>query len=464
MAENEGAASYLKLGYGSFASPLASLSWSDRKDRLFYATNFDHYSAKGQLQDQQVSFTSLSGSLKDKFNENQSIQYDIGFERQSYRLFGFDHNLFSLTDPAELRQDFNVFHLATTYQQVAGNEGQTSFSPHIAFDYLIASRKTNEFSIGFQLPFSLSLSESLLLKSQLELSASFLEDTVFGRRNNMLLNLPVSIEGKKEKWQWRGGFNALYGNEKLTLLPDLNILYALNDKGLRLKAGIRNETGLNSLKRLFRINPYLIAPDSLSVYRRSDFFVGIDWLNPKGLQFNLSVGATEFSGLPLFINTGFTERQFKMLSENKLSALHLIAGLEYVFDERLKIKTELQSLHFTRQQRYQEPFGLLPFELTSSFSWKPIPPLTLRMNAYFWRGGMALPVSNGNTGGGFPAFRVNDGADLGGGVDYKLNKKWALWLDLNNIANVRYQRWNRYEAFGFNFIGGFRYLFNEPGK
>lgn len=258
--------------------------------------------------------------------------------------------------------------------------------------------------------------------------------------------------------------NLLYGSDKLSLLPDLNVLYALNDKGLRLKAGIKNETGLNSLKRLFRINPYLIPPDTLSVYRRSDYFVGIDWLNPKGLQFNLSIGATEFRGLPLFVNTGFTERQFRVLEESSLSAIHLIAGLEYVFDERIKVKTELQSLHFTKQERYQEPFGILPFELSSSFSWKPLPALTLRINADFWRGSMALPVSNGNSGGGFPPFRVKDGADIGAGVDYKLNKKWALWLDLNNIANVRYQRWNRYEAFGFNFIGGFRYLLNESRK
>jgi outer membrane receptor protein involved in Fe transport len=47
------------------------------------------------------------------------------------------------------------------------------------------------------------------------------------------------------------------------------------------------------------------------------------------------------------------------------------------------------------------------------------------------------------------------------GVEYKLNKKWALWIDLNNIANTRYQRWNQYPSFGFNFLAGARYVINK---
>jgi outer membrane receptor protein involved in Fe transport len=61
---------------------------------------------------------------------------------------------------------------------------------------------------------------------------------------------------------------------------------------------------------------------------------------------------------------------------------------------------------------------------------------------------------------------VNDAADINVGVDYKLNKKWAIWLDLNNIANAQYQRWNQYDSYGFNLVGGIRYSFlnKKPTK
>jgi len=46
-------------------------------------------------------------------------------------------------------------------------------------------------------------------------------------------------------------------------------------------------------------------------------------------------------------------------------------------------------------------------------------------------------------------------------VDYNLNKKWTLWIDLNNIANTKYQRWNGYTSFGFNFLLGIKFKFNQ---
>ena len=60
--------------------------------------------------------------------------------------------------------------------------------------------------------------------------------------------------------------------------------------------------------------------------------------------------------------------------------------------------------------------------------------------------------------------KLQDAADISLGVEYELNKKWALWIDLNNIANSRYQRWNQYPSFGFNFIAGVRLGLNKKEK
>jgi len=454
------AGAYIKLGYGSLSSPFSSVAWTSRKDNLFYSANFDHFSAIGSLPDQKISNTSLSASLKNRINENQTYLIDVGFEQQAFRLYGFDHRFFSFSSN-DLKQIFNTIHLGTTYRQVSGSEGQTTISPHFEIDYLFASRKTTELSLFLSVPATLSLSHNLFLKTQLDISSTFLNDSTKGARNNTLVLLPVNVEGKTGKLQWMVGFTPLLGEKSISFLPNLNLLYDLNNKGLRLKAGIRNDVKLNSLKRLFGINPFLIAPDSISVYRKSDYFVGMDWLNPKGLQLNFRIGLTNFYNVPLFVNTGFSEKQFKVLQESLLSAFQLGGGFEYVFNERLKFGSEIQYYRFIRQDVHDKPYGLLPLELKANISWRPIDPITIGLNAYVWRGGIALPVVSGNVGGGFPPFKLKDGADLGVHVDYKLNKKWALWVDLNNIANVSYQRWNKYESFGFSFIGGIKYIFNQ---
>ena len=97
-------------------------------------------------------------------------------------------------------------------------------------------------------------------------------------------------------------------------------------------------------------------------------------------------------------------------------------------------------------------YGVLPLELTLGLSWKPLKQLSTRVYGEFFGGNMAKTF-------GKPDFRTKGIVDLGLGVDYNLNKKWALWMDLNNIANTRYQRWNGFTSFGFNFLVGFKYRF-----
>jgi hypothetical protein len=451
---------YIKLGYGNLSSPFSSLSWTRKKEKIFYSANIDHYSAVGKLPDQKISNTALSFNLKNRLNDNQTLLFDLGFDQQAYRLYGFDHELFSFGSN-ELKQIFNTIHLGSTYQQVSGTEGQTTFSPHLEVDYLFASRNTSEYSMGFIMPASVLIAQNLILRTELDVSAAFLKDSANGNRNNALVILPVNLDGNAGKFNWMGGLTTVFTDKKFSLLPNLNLLYNLNNKGLRLKAGIENDVKLNSLKRLNNINPFLISPDSISAYRKSDYFIGMDWLNPKGLQLNFQMGLSHFYNIPLFVNTGFSEKQFKVLQESFLTAFQISGGVEYVFDERLKFKSEIQYYHFNRQSRYEKAYGLLPLELRGNISWAPFDRVTIGFNAYLWRGGIALPVVNGSVGGGFPPFKLKDAADLGIHVDYKLNKKWALWLDLNNIANVRYQRWNKYDSFGFSFIGGIKYVFNQ---
>ena len=455
--------SFAKLGFGSLQSPFVSLSHAAGKGKTIYAAGLDHFSAKGEIADQKISQTSLFGSLKNNYSENQSLAVDMGYDRQSFKLYGYDHTVFNLSGN-DIQQDFNTIHLGATYRQVTGTEGQSTFAPGFHAYYLLGSRKTNEFSANFNLPLTISLANNLFLHAQLDVSHASLRDTAAPNRAATLVQLPLQLSFKTEKFQIKGGVSPVFDGNKFGIAPQFKFLYNVNDKGLRFKAGLSNAFELNSLQKLSKLNPFLVAPDSIKVFRQSDYYIGLDWVNQKGLQFNFSLGMTQFRNIPLFVNAGFTERQFKVLNESLLSAFSLSGGLEYVFDETLKFRTDLKYYAFTDQKDQDHPFGILPMELKSNISWNPIDPLTLRFNAYLWRGTMALPVSNGNVGGGFPAFQLKDAADLSFGVDYKLIKNWALWVDLNNIANVRYQRWNKYESFGFNFIGGVRYVFNTPNK
>jgi hypothetical protein len=44
--------------------------------------------------------------------------------------------------------------------------------------------------------------------------------------------------------------------------------------------------------------------------------------------------------------------------------------------------------------------------------------------------------------------------DLNAGIEFDVTAKLKLWLQLNNIANMDYQRWHQYRVLGFQALGG----------
>jgi hypothetical protein len=44
--------------------------------------------------------------------------------------------------------------------------------------------------------------------------------------------------------------------------------------------------------------------------------------------------------------------------------------------------------------------------------------------------------------------------DFNIGAEYRLTKMLSFWVNFNNIANFRYQRWYGYPTQQFNIIGG----------
>jgi outer membrane cobalamin receptor len=55
--------------------------------------------------------------------------------------------------------------------------------------------------------------------------------------------------------------------------------------------------------------------------------------------------------------------------------------------------------------------------------------------------------------------KLDPAADLNLGAEFSVMPKLNLWIQMNNLLNNKYQRWNQYEVLGFNVLGGVVYSF-----
>ncbi|MEY3179504.1 MAG: hypothetical protein RJB42_1747, partial [Bacteroidota bacterium] len=346
------------------------------------------------------------------------------------------------------------------YDLVAGADANLFIKPRLKLDYLTTRRDAKEMNLQLAIPVDYVVGDDIKLSAALNIDYVNLKENPFINNSLFLLQLPLKVDYIIEGLYASGGIIPVLKNNKLVLAPDAKLVYTFKDgAAVRLLGGISNTFNINSLKKLYEINPFLLTPAELTVFQQTNYYVGFDWLNAKGLQLQAKMGFVKFKNLPLFTNSSNnlqipSGKDFAVMNEESATAFFVESNLGYIFSDKLSFNAALKAYSFQSQLTYDDPYGILPIDLNLDFKWRPIEPLGLKLNGQIFGGNMAMEA------GSLP-FRTKGILDLGFAVDYKLNKKWALWIDLNNIANAKYQRWNGYTSFGFNFLLGVKFNFTQ---
>ncbi len=457
--ENEsgnGTSLHARLGYGNLQNPFASLSYTSQESKKQFSLNLDHISAKGSLKDQQYGTSSISARYRNMITNNQLVDFLAGYDFDQYKLYGYDQNSSTISSD-QLRQNFHHVFGAINYQQVGGNDGQFIIAPSLRFDYLITNRINNESQLSFKMPLSFRFSSKIHFKSTIDVLTVQHNGLNNNKHAKTMIQLPASLSFSGKDFILNGGVIPVLKHDKLGLLPEIFVAYSFPETGLKIKAGIHNDLNINSMYRALQFNPFVLKMDSLTIFHEQQIYAGFDLHSVKGLQLSIKTGLSTFRNPALFVNKGIFGNEFSFLNESLLTAIMLEANLSYLFNNNLSFSSNLRGYSFQKQEVYDEAYGLLPLELTFRLDWEPIKKLKSSFSTILWSGTMTQAANNVDV-------KLQDAADISLGVEYELNKKWALWIDLNNIANSRYQRWNQYPSFGFNFMAGVRLGLNKKDK
>lgn len=459
IKEVEGDQVIAHLGYGNLKSPYGSIAYASGKADQFFNVNADYLSMKGALPGQQHAIGTLGASFKKRISEN--YQYKIGtrIEDFNYRTFGFDRIQFANIKEEDLKQRFTNFNVNASLYNIAGEEGKMKVNPIASFDYLTTNQNyyTVSASIGMHADFEWK--KDLFFKSSPMLSwmhvnavqRSFVDDV-------FLLQWPIGADMVFQKWNIDVKAIPVYFNRNVKIIPNLFVKYKLDEGKWTPKGGYLSTYEINSPFKLLMFNPFinpqlnLISP----VYEQHYLFAGVDFQSENGLSVDFQAGSTLHKNLPLFINAAPIGKDFMTIFESSLRTIDLKSNISYILNANISFSSVLKWTQFQRQAMYEKPFGMFPFQWELKTDWKPLEKLHLCFSSNFWTGSFANNSIS--------TVKLKSAADLRINVKYNLNEKWGFWLDLNNIANIQYQRWNQYTAYGFNVLGGLRFALDKTAK
>ena len=447
-----GGRNFVKAGFGTYSTPFlaAGFSLGDGKKSLvnIYA---DYIGSKGkdiEFQDYSMLNVKAAGSV---FTPKNEIYATAALSRRDYNLYGYDHAIYNY-DKKDIRQQLQDITIAGGVRNIVSNELGIQYNPSAQVNFFTNKDKLNETTISLHLPVQKKIGESLTAMAAFKgefanySTQNFNPDNI--KLTNNLIQVSPGIEYTTKLVKLHAGLTPVWNNGDFEWLPDIYAEAQLQEKVFMLQAGWVGRYIQNTYRNLTAQNPYLLPITTYNNTKEVEYYGGLKASLGKHFNFSAKAGLVRYTDLPLFINdTASDEKGFLVSNERNINNFRIHGDLSYINQDKFTVTAGLTLNGYTGMKDNDKAWHTIPMEFTSSMRWWAFERFLLKADLYFFNGGKYLGKANSSN-------ALSGGTDLSAGAEYKINKQFSAWMNVNNILNDKYERWHNYQVYGLNLTAG----------
>ncbi len=216
----------------------------------------------------------------------------------------------------------------------------------------------------------------------------------------------------------------------------------------------------NSYRSLSLVNPFILSASGFSLrntQHKYEVSAGLRGSLSADLVYDIRAMRVELVNAPFFVNT--TEQQdifrnkFDVMYDNA-EVYNVHAQLGWQRYEKIRITATGDWYQYSMTNELH-PWHTPTLRMSLLAEYNLRDKILARANIYYLNGQYAkIQGVNGPS-----VVNLKGLVDLNLGFEYRYTKFLSLFLNLNNIAGQRYQRWYAYPTQKFNFLGGLTYTF-----
>jgi hypothetical protein len=446
---------YIKVGLGNIHFPFAQagLSFGDRQ-HAFFNVFAEGYSSKGKLpfQENNLLAASVNGTIKTANN----LEWDgsLGFRADEYYLYGFQPDTLKYLK-SQLQQQFFTFDGSLGFRNTVPTAYGLTYNPNLKIAAFgeNSSPRISEADMVLNLPLEKTVNEHFAIDLGFTADITNYTNGYAAVINNNLFLVSPAVIYHSDNIALHIEMTPSWDQSDFHLLPNFRAEYTTDDKRFTLFASLDGYYDKGSFKRFAGINPWLWAPVSLLNTRVEEFFGGFKGSLSPHLSYLAKAGFSSSYNMPLFLNDSLDGKNFQVVYEERLDAFKVHGELSYIDGEDFNVTAGLTLSNYRTSSQYRA-WGMLPLEFTTTMRWLIMKDLWLKADLWafegaYWR---YLDKSVSSRQGGF---------DVNAGLEFRIAKQINLWLQMNNLFNDKYQRWNQYSVYGFNILGGVIFSFGR---
>jgi hypothetical protein len=459
--------SLLKLGYGPIYNMPYGEFWiaNTRSRENSYGAHLKHFSSTAQLDD--VGYSGFSDNVINvfgkQFYKKHTLSGDFNYERNVIHYYGYNTAINKLDDKKFTRQRYQF--IEPKLQLLSHYTDSTHINHNVQLSYYNLQNLHRETENNIKVN---ALGSMFINKEKLNIH--FLTDFYNHKQSNdtindLIVSLNPSFEAHGKKWHAELGLKATIDNFKKTtrfyFFPQLNINYDVYENMIIPYAGVNGGLVKNSFRALSKENPFV---DTTLRYANTNnkynLFIGLRGNLSGNLAYDAKVTYSQYDSMYFFVmNYGGSNQvynRFDILYDNT-SLVTVNGQLKYQLREKLNIIGK-GNYYLYKTKNLTRAYHKPDFDLTFSGIYNLQSKFIIRADLFFVGTQWALTQAEDNGTILLKPKQLKGYFDANLEGEYRYSKMLSFFVRLNNIANQRYYRWERYPSQRFNFMIGLAFV------
>jgi len=466
---------YAKGGYGIYNTALGEVYINNLRSRTknagFYAK---HLSSTGNIKD--VGYSGFSNTNVKAYGKqifyNKILAGSGSYQHDRYHFYGF--NTKNDTLPTDLFSDsLSQNRIQQNFQKIKGEIQFKSYfkdSNLLNFDFnLKAYNITNSFSENeTNLKFNAAVDRFYGNKhAYINAGVDYNQyNDNLGNYNSTLVNFEPAFSIGGEKWNVKAALRTFVNSDSVTTFkayPIIHATYNLVGDFMIPYVGLDGGLDRNNFDELRTINPFLQNNPLLAISNtKYDVYAGVRGQFSSKSSFNLKASQKLIENLPLFIN------DYSQLIPNRFIVVYDTAEIttltaEFSYQQRDRLNIFGRGDYFIYSTKHEAKAWHTPnFRASLGAVYDLQDKIILKADIYYISNQFAKSFNSLDgepVGYGAYSKELKGLIDINIGAEYRYNKKLSGWISLQNLASVKYERWNYYPTQGFLGMLGFTYSF-----
>ncbi len=450
--------SFIKGGYGfMYNMPLLELYFGNKNDKdLRYGINYNLLGSNSQLKDVGYSgfLDQYASAFAEKLIEKHLVNFKLDYSNNKMYQYGFDTSVTKLNDKNQYRQQYYYWSPSINIKSRYTDSSKIQHDVTLSFYNLQNYYDVRENNIKIKTDLSTFIHEE---NFHLDLQYDFYNhklksDTI----NNHIFNLSPYFLAKNENYEIKIGLkatiDAFYTN-KFHFYPIFFVNYNIFQHIIEGFAGVDGQLQKNSVKSLSDENPFIQNNIHLTNSNQAyNIFAGLKGRLSSSTSYFIKGTYEKWDSLYFFninyYNTVQINNQFLVNYDN--TNLITVSG-QIKHDINSKLFVFASGTYFNYQTKnFNKPYHKPLYRAQASANYILNNQLSFKGDVFIIGEQWAHQPSSDKL--------LKGIVDMNFMAQYHRSKKFSVFLMFNNIANVRYYRWDRYPTQRFNIMLGLTFI------